>query len=125
MSAGGKDCERIVALALAGVPPRRIAVQVDRPVNTVSYVLTAARKRGIAVPRFTAAGRRPSSGMTLTVPPHVLDLLRPHAERRHVSLRALIRDVLLITAEAALVDAILDDGTVTESIREVCDADHR
>lgn len=49
------------------------------------------------------------NGRTVVVPADVLDRLAPHAERRGVTINALVRQLLETVVDDGIVDAILDD----------------
>jgi hypothetical protein len=104
----------IVALALQGVPPRQIEQQIFASVGTIYVVLTAARKRGIAVPLFKKAADPAPAGtprlVQVDIPRRCVAALARHAEARGISPFALARRIVEVVADVDLVDAVLDDG---------------
>lgn len=52
------------------------------------------------------------NGRTIVFPVDLLDRLRPHADRRGITVNALARRIIDTVADDDLIDAILDDREV-------------
>ena len=68
-----------------------------------------------AFPRFWMVARkrtpRPAEthGRTILFPTDILDALRPHADRRGITVNDLARRIVDVACEEGMIDAILDD----------------
>jgi len=100
-------------LALAGAPPAEIAVAVGTSRACVYAHLHKARRRGVAIPRFSTArgpaGQAVPHRPRVSVSPGVLDALDAPAAARGLTPRELAAQVLAAVAHGGLVDAVLDD----------------
>ncbi|MCW3783567.1 hypothetical protein [Defluviimonas salinarum] len=59
------------------------------------------------MPRATRPSER--NGRTVVFPTDALDRLKPHAERREISVNELLRRVVDVIVDDGLIDGILDD----------------
>ena len=94
--------EAMFALRRQGKTDRQIAAAMGVSVKTLSALAQSAdRKRA----------PRPAEdmGRTVVVPIGVLDALKPHAERRNLSVNALVRRIVETVADEGMIDAVLDD----------------
>lgn len=103
---------RVIELACAGIPPRRIAPQMGLSVHAVYQRLSEARRQGIEIPRF---GGRPGGYSRI-----VLDLASTDLKERLEAVAAERGDrpcdLVLCLLDAILTDnlveAVLDDREV-------------
>ena len=95
--------EAVQALRSQNLPTHEIARRLGVEVKTV----TALEHSGARARRLRPAE---AMGRTVVVPIDVLDALRPQAERRGLSVNALVRLIVETVADEAMVDAVLDDG---------------
>lgn len=95
--------EAVQALRAQKLSTREIARRIGVEVKTVSALEQSGER-----PRRV----RPTEemGRTVVVSIDVLDALRPHAERRGLSVNALVRRIVETVADEAMVDAVLDDA---------------
>ncbi|MGC9368678.1 MAG: hypothetical protein ACP5DX_03965 [Paracoccaceae bacterium] len=101
--------QRVIDMAKGGTPPREIAPQVGRKIDTVYWILACARKNGEPIPKFKGTGAK-HRGIKILVPQDVVEMLEPDAFVRELTVRALCRKLLEGVAEGDLVGAVLDDN---------------
>ena len=100
--------EAMFALRRQGKTDREIAAALGVALKTLSALeASAARKRGAAEP--SARGRTVEVGAAIYIPSEALKALRPHAERRNLSVNALVRRIVETVADEGMIDAVLDD----------------
>ncbi|WP_020184809.1 hypothetical protein [Methylopila sp. 73B] len=95
---------QIEPLALAGMRPKDIAVRLGASQDYVRAAMSRMRKRGVPIPKFEGGN------LSRTFDDRGWATLRAHAERRDLSVRALIKKTVLKLVEDDLFDAVLDDG---------------
>jgi hypothetical protein len=101
--------QRVIDLAHQRIPPRDIAVRLNCAPDTVHQYISAARRAGMCIPKFTN-GRPNTTAGYAHINHETAAALRPHADRRGLPLRVLAKRLLAEIARDDLVDAILDDG---------------
>jgi len=99
--------QEIIRLAKQGLPPRVIAVRVQRSPATVSHYLSQARKRGEVIPK--CVGGTPH-GAVISLPPETVSGLRLHARVRGLTPAQLAIEIVNACARHRIVDAVLDDA---------------
>jgi hypothetical protein len=130
---------RIIALALAGMPPRKIRETIGTTISAsvITWILVKARAAGFQVPRFPP-GQSPAeapatpvaapaiedglpadldarlglraAAVTATFPPDLVAELAAPAARRGMTVRAFVIHLVTIAVADDLIEAILDDG---------------
>ena len=110
-----RDAE-IVALAGAGLPPRRIAGAVGVTVGNAAYRLHVARGRKEPAPRFDCKGRivadaegRPTGDIHFTLRRADIGRMVEAASKRGVSPARLAHEIVRAVLLDGLVDAVLDE----------------
>ncbi len=101
--------KQVVDMAIKGVRPAEIATRTGLSINTIYCDLSAARKDGVDIPKFTtgrARGLSKGRRVTLSVPRS----LEAQAILRGINTGQLAELLLARIASDNLVDAILDDG---------------
>jgi len=90
------------ALRSEGKTTRQIATALGVAVKTISALeQSAQRKRPIRACE--------EMGRTVVIPVDVLDALKPHADRRKLTVNRLVRDLVAAIADDNLVNAVLGD----------------
>lgn len=105
--------DRIIELAQTGKARRDIAVEVGVDRVSVYGVVAYARQCGTDIPRAMTGKPVRDHRPRVLVPPEVLEILRPHADRREMAVRDLAAEILTTVACSGLVTAILDDTEET------------
>ncbi len=101
--------QRVIDLAHQRVQPCDIAVRLNCAPDTVYQYISAARRAGMRIPKFTNGRPNQTAGYA-HINHETAAALRPHADRRGIPLRVLAKRLLAEVARDDLVDAILDDG---------------
>lgn len=103
----------ILALRMRGLTTSEIAEQVGVPQKTVTAFEANACQRARPA-RMAPIGAIRMSRISDHFDPSVIDLLRPAAEKRHISVDSLIRKLAVTVAREAIVDAVLDDDETSQ-----------
>jgi len=106
------------AIPTIGCPSRTAAVIMLRnqryTTSQIADRIGIEKKTVIALEHSAGRQRQPRQseqmGRTVVFPTDILDALKPHAERRSLSVNALARLIVETVADDDMVDAVLDDG---------------
>lgn len=101
--------QRVIDMARQRIQPRDIAVRLNCAPDTVYQYISAARRAGMRIPKFTNGRPNKTAGYA-HISHDTAAALLPHADRRGIPLRVLAKQLLEVIARDDLVDAILDDG---------------
>lgn len=112
--------DEIVDLAIKGVPPVEIRRKLGagHKIGTIYAVLCAARKRGLAVPKFPAKRPSPRSGIVVRVTVWQearIAAVMAAAKARRISTTQLINRLVDVVLSGEIgIDAVLDDGVTSD-----------
>lgn len=101
--------DEVVRLARQRLRPAKIAAHLNIEIESVYNRLSYARRKGLAVPRFTTSDGGPSGGRAL-IPEQTLEGLKGHAAKRGMEPRELASLIIVTVVDCGLIDAVLDDG---------------
>lgn len=106
--------EKVVALARRGVKPSLIVQQVPgASIDTVYNILSAARRRGEPIERFSSAPAKRGDGVVFRISisdaEHQRRLIEA-AAKRGMTRSQLLNRLVIYALHDGMVDAILDDG---------------
>lgn len=97
--------EAVAALRSEGLTSRQIAERIGIAVKTVTALEGSMARRDRTEPREAHI----PGWNTIAIDDDTQRALRPHAARRGLTVAQLARDLLVVLANDALVDALLDD----------------
>ena len=101
---------QILELARRRIPPRQIAEQLECPIRSVYATISAARRGGEAIPKFTPVPAGINKGRPVRVPGDIFEALHRQAEMRGFgSATALATAILGAVVDDQLFDAVLDE----------------
>lgn len=100
----------IIARAMRRDEPLKIARETGLPASYVQGVLSAARKRGVELPRFNTRARRDVTKRRLACHEDAANAFLALAHARAEDPADLLTRLVIAIARDDLVDAILDEG---------------
>jgi len=100
----------VLKLAKQRVRPCIIAQRVGRTPATVYHYLCKARRAGVDIPKFDTGPASPRLTTLASISAEDTKALRVFAQRRGLTVKDLVAQVVHVVARDSLVAAILDDG---------------
>lgn len=110
--------ELAVNLAMNGISPAEIAHRIGMPISSVYTHISRARKSGAKIPHFSKSGSGRVGGngkRSIHISGERKQHLAAYAAPRGIDVFELTERLLMIVLEDDMIDAILDDGVITDA----------
>lgn len=106
--------DKIITLALEGIPPREIRTQISPRVGIYDIygVIQHARRGGANIPKFSTKNLKPDYVLISTDAGDVQSLAHA-AHARGITKAQLVQKLIAAIVDDGLVDGVLDDGVKT------------